>query len=116
MSTYTELTTISEWQDVFEQTSSEPTFVLKHSTRCPVSAEAYEVYKEYLSSQKDDIASYLVKVIESRDVSNAIEKDTKIKHESPQLLLIKDKEVVWSATHFDIKEDAIREASGSVKE
>ncbi|MDA3129843.1 bacillithiol system redox-active protein YtxJ [Aliibacillus thermotolerans] len=114
MNTYTELTTIAQWEDVLEQTNTHPAFVFKHSTSCPISAEAHEAYQTYVAQNKE-IPTYLVKVIETRDVSNAIEADTRIKHESPQLLLLSNKEVVWHASHYDIKEDAILTASETVK-
>ena len=37
-----------------------------------------------------------------RQVSNAIERDLGVKHESPKLLILKDGKGVWQATHFEL--------------
>lgn len=50
----------------------------------------------------------LVKVIESRPVSNQIAEDVAVKHESPQIIMVKDKAKYWSATHWAITEEHIR--------
>ncbi|WP_169800046.1 monothiol bacilliredoxin BrxC family protein [Lederbergia lenta] len=42
-----ELSTIEQWKSVFEGTNKKPIFVFKHSTTCPISASAYDVYKSY---------------------------------------------------------------------
>ncbi|MNV97138.1 hypothetical protein D3C71_1922260 [compost metagenome] len=47
----------------------------------------------------------LVKVIESRPVSNQIAEDTGVKHASPQILYIKNKETVWNTSHWAITEE-----------
>jgi bacillithiol system protein YtxJ len=43
-----------------------------------------------------------VKVIESRPVSNEIATEMHVKHESPQVLLIRDQEVLWHTSHWNI--------------
>lgn len=44
----------------------------------------------------------MVKVRESRPVSNKIEEDLELKHESPQIIYIKDQRRYWSATHWSV--------------
>lgn len=51
-----------------------------------------------------------VKVIEHRDISNAIESQLDIRHESPQLLLLREGKVAWHASHFSITGEAIKSA------
>ncbi|TYP76523.1 bacillithiol system protein YtxJ [Paenibacillus methanolicus] len=41
----------------------------------------------------------LVKVIESRPVSNRIAEDLGVKHESPQIIYVKDRAKYWTASH-----------------
>jgi len=45
---------------------------------------------------------YVVKVIEERQISNQIETDMNVKHASPQLLLIRNKQVLWKTSHWKI--------------
>lgn len=100
---YKEITTIEEWNNAFESSASKPLVVFKHSTTCPVSANAYQEFNNYLDSKpREDVEYVLVKVIESRPVSNQIAEDTSVKHESPQIVYIDKKEKVWTASHWSI--------------
>lgn len=56
-----------------------------------------------------DLPAALVKVIESRPVSNAIADHFQIKHESPQIFLLDGQEVLWHTSHRNIQKDAIME-------
>lgn len=100
---YKEITSIEEWNNVYENSASRPLVVFKHSTTCPVSANAYEEFNNYLDSKpREDVEYVLVKVIESRPVSNQIAEDTSVKHESPQIIYIDKKAKVWTASHWSI--------------
>jgi bacillithiol system protein YtxJ len=99
---YKEITSIEEWNSVYENSASRPLVVFKHSTTCPVSANAHEEFTNYLSKPREDVEYVLVKVIESRPVSNQIAEDTSVKHESPQIIYIDKKAKVWTASHWSI--------------
>ena len=76
----------------------EDCFVFKHSTTCPVSARAAnEVRNAEANAQV-----FWVNVIEQRPISNWIEERFAVKHESPQLLQIRQGEVVESWSHGKI--------------
>ncbi|WP_082732003.1 bacillithiol system redox-active protein YtxJ [Sporosarcina sp. HYO08] len=101
-----EIQTNEEWQALREQSKSQPLFLLKHSTTCPISAAAYHAFDAVTT----ELPKYFLKVQDSRPVSNAIESDLGIRHESPQLFLLKDGEAVWQATHSAINESSIQTA------
>ena len=88
-----------------------PVFIFKHSTACPVSASAKQRVDGVLADPPAHCpAVYLVKVIESRAVSNAIADQVGVRHQSPQLILVKDGEAVWDASHHTITGAAMVEA------
>ncbi|WP_168122899.1 bacillithiol system redox-active protein YtxJ [Paenibacillus sp. HB172176] len=100
---YTELSSIEEWNDAYEKSANKPLVVFKHSTTCPVSANAYEEFTNYLNDKpREDVDYVLVKVIESRPTSLQIAEDTGVKHESPQIIYFEKKQKVWSATHWSV--------------
>lgn len=100
---YKEITSIEEWNNVYEASATRPLVVFKHSTTCPVSANAYQEFNQYLDGKpREDVEYVLVKVIESRPVSNQIAEDTSVKHESPQIIFIEKKEKVWTTSHWSI--------------
>jgi bacillithiol system protein YtxJ len=101
--TYREITTDNEWLQALEATAEKPMLILKHSTSCSVSSAALEEYESYLAGQpREDIDYVLVKVIESRPISNRIAAELEVKHESPQMILVKQKAKYWAASHWSI--------------
>ncbi|MED1205527.1 bacillithiol system redox-active protein YtxJ [Heyndrickxia acidicola] len=84
--------------------------LFKHSTTCPISANAYKEFQSFTASK--DIPAALVKVIEDRPVSNKITEIFGIKHESPQIFLLENDRVEWNASHWNITKDAIEKAVG----
>lgn len=103
MSKWKELTTVKEWQQVLDASEGKSVVVLKHSTACPVSASALEEYEDYLkATPNEEVDYYMVKVIESRPVSNQIAEDLNIKHASPQIIYFKNKESIWNTSHWSV--------------
>ena len=84
-------------------------FIFKHSNRCPISSRAERVVSGV--EEALTVPVYLVIVHDERDLSQGIAADLKVQHESPQLILVDGGKAVWHASHYDITEDAIREAS-----
>ncbi|CAH8704544.1 bacillithiol system redox-active protein YtxJ [Paenibacillus thiaminolyticus] len=98
-----EITTADEWAKLLEQSAERGVVVLKHSTTCPVSSNALNEYDQYLQGNPNSAIDYvLVKVIESRPVSNQIAEDLDVKHESPQIIYVKDKQKYWTASHWAV--------------
>jgi bacillithiol system protein YtxJ len=107
----TEITTLEEWTQCLDTSAENPFFVFKHSTTCPISARAKDRVDTFLGSAGDEVPEFLlVKVIESRNVSNEIGKQLTIRHQSPQLILVKDNCGVWNTSHHLITEENIQEA------
>lgn len=100
---YREITSIEEWKDALQRSEERPVVLFKHSTTYPVSANAHEEFNNYLGgSPREDVDYLLVKVIESRPVSNQIAEDTGVKHESPQIIYVDKGAKVWSASHWSV--------------
>jgi bacillithiol system protein YtxJ len=106
MAKYKEITSIPEWENVLQQSKEKPVLLFKHSTTCPVSAAAYREFTSY----DTEIDSYLVKVIESRPVSNKIESDLSVQHKSPQMFVLSNEKPVWHDSHWNITEKNIAKA------
>lgn len=111
MATYTEITTIPEWENILQQSKEKPVLLFKHSTTCPVSAAAYREFTSF----ETGVDAYLVKVIESRPVSNEIESNLGVQHKSPQIFIVSNKEPVWHASHWNITESKIGQAIQSTQ-
>lgn len=110
MSELKELHVNKELDQAWEKSMQNPVLLFKHSTTCPISAGAFDQYKSYLESAQDNADCYFVKVIEDKPVSNYIAEKTNVKHESPQIFLIHNKEVLWHTSHSKITKDSIKSA------
>lgn len=105
-----QINSVEEWNDALGRTVETPLVLFKHSTRCPVSAEAYEQFLAHFNKEPVPQFEYaLVLVVESRPVSNAVAEDLNLKHESPQVILIKDKQAVWHTSHWRITSSSLKE-------
>lgn len=104
-----ELRTMEELDAVLA--ASGPVLFFKHSTACPVSAAAYRRIAEYLQTRPaGGPPVYWLKVIESRPISNALAERSGVKHQSPQVLLLKNGAAVWHASHSAISPESITQA------
>jgi bacillithiol system protein YtxJ len=83
-------------------------FIFKHSAICHTSSIAQD---EILKAESLlDIPIYTLTVQDNRELSNEIESFFDVRHESPQLILIKDGKAVWHASHSGIKARNIQDA------
>jgi len=60
----------------------------------------------------EEINIYYLDLLNYRDVSNATAKETGVMHQSPQVIVLKNNEVVYTATHSSI---SARSALNSIK-
>ena len=105
------ITNMDGWEECLVASDDKPVWVFKHSTRCPISTAAYECMQEYEANAAGDAPEiYLVKVVESRPISNAIAGTLDVEHQSPQLILMRDRRAIWSASHYHISAKSIARA------
>lgn len=100
---WNELLTIEEWHDFLSISEEKVCVLIKHSTACPISYNGFKEFDSFCRKNRKKPAVYgLVKVIQSREVSNAIEAELGLKHESPQVIFIYKRETRASRTHWSI--------------
>ena len=86
------------------QSNGAPAIIFKHSNSCGISAGAYEEMSR-LNRQVG-----LVTVQTARDVSNDIEARTGVAHHTPQVFIIRDGKVMWTASHGRISAASVAAA------
>ncbi|MDE3195999.1 MAG: bacillithiol system redox-active protein YtxJ, partial [Acidobacteriota bacterium] len=80
--------------------------LFKHSTACPVSWTAHAQVTRFLKHNAS-VPVYLVPVIRERVLSRAIADRTGVRHESPQVILIRKGVAADSASHGEITEGVL---------
>ncbi len=85
--------------------------VFKHSSACPISAEAQREYEEFCRDNPE-VPAYLVDVLDDRPVARGIADHCGVKHQSPQAILFEQGKPVWHASHMAITRGSLEAAWG----
>ena len=101
---FSQISDMEALESLIERSQQQPVVIFKHSLTCPISASAFQQMTGY----PGDVA--LVEVQRARSLSNEIEKRLGIRHESPQVIVLSNGQVVWDASHFKVTADAVAEA------
>lgn len=103
------LTTEAQLNELIEKSATVPQVIYKHSTRCGISA----MVKTRLDRNEvpAGIGFYYLDIFSYRPLSNKIAEDFGIRHESPQVLLIKNGECIYAESHGSIRMDEIEAQS-----
>ena len=83
--------------------------VFKHSTTCPISAEA----AREVAGLATDLPVYQVNVREQRDLSNWVAAEYAVTHQSPQLILVRAGKAVRSWSHGEVRHEIVEKEIGS---
>jgi bacillithiol system protein YtxJ len=105
---FTQLTDTELLEGVLERSQEAPVLLFLHDDFCPISGAAYAEMRELPATGKS--ATLLVDVHRDRAISRAIEQRTGVRHESPQVIVLRHGQAVWDASHFDITTAAVNRA------
>ena len=75
--------------------------IFKHSTSCHISSMVKRSFQAE-SHPEEGITYYLLDLLRNRDISNAIAERYGVRHESPQVLVIRNGEVVAHGSHHEV--------------
>lgn len=98
---FNEITTLAELEDLFIASKEGKRLLYLHDPWCPVSGRAIQ----QIAAVDTDVA--IVDVSSHREISEAIEERTGIRHESPQAIILEDGSSIWTASHGRITSLAI---------
>ena len=101
---FSRITEVTELEKLIDRSKQGPVVIFKHSLTCPISASAFERMKGY------DGAVDLVEVQRARALSNEIAERFGVTHESPQIIVVRNGQVLWDGSHFKITSEAVAEA------
>jgi len=107
MKNWIPITTTQNVYDIVEASVTKPQIIFKDSVTCGISAYAKErlVSGSDLLTAKADF-NYL-DLLSYRNVSNFIADELNVIHQSPQIIVLKNKEVVYRVSHHSIQSEDI---------
>ncbi len=96
------LTDLGQLNEIIDLSTEKPVVIFKHSTRCSISRMALKQFEnEFDLNEK--VVSFLLDLIEYRNISNEIASRFGVQHQSPQIILICDGKAVYNASHESIE-------------
>lgn len=95
------LTSMEELESLAKQDSY--AIIFKHSIRCPVSAMAKRTFEFESTLIPEEVPVYYLDLIKYRELSNEVANKWHVRHESPQILLIKGNQCIYHESHNDIE-------------
>jgi bacillithiol system protein YtxJ len=102
MNSWKSVTEKEHFYTLLEQSAGKPQIIFKDSTTCGISAHAkhkLQLGYELLAGKAD---FHYLDLLTFRPVSNLIAQELKVTHQSPQIILVKDKQVVYTSSHHAI--------------
>jgi bacillithiol system protein YtxJ len=103
MKRLTPLTDIQSLDAAIAESRERPVLLFKHSRFCGVSCEALDELNAHIESRTDASAAYkMITVQTHRVVSDAAAELLGLRHQTPQVILLRDGKVIWNASHFRI--------------
>jgi len=101
---FVRITDRKAFEELLSRSKERPVVIFKHSTTCPISSTAYQQMAQF----EGEVA--LVEIQRARELSREIEHRTGVAHESPQVIVLRNGQVVWNASHWKVKAEAVKEA------
>jgi len=98
--------------DLADLRSQELAVVFKHSRSCPTSWAADKQVKTFIASHPA-VPVYTILVRQDRELSQQIAALTGVRHESPQVILLRKGVAIASASHQDVTADFLNHWVGS---
>ena len=103
------LTSVDQLEEIERKSFEKPQIIFKHSTRCSISSISMNKFVKNYSIAQEDADLYYLDLLNYREVSNEVGYKFQIMHQSPQVLVIKNGEAVYDASHYAIQTDKILE-------
>jgi bacillithiol system protein YtxJ len=104
-----EITTEKEIDNLLTLSETKSVFLFKHSTTCGISHSVFHSVENGLKDE--DVAIHLLDLLSFRNVSNYIATKLNVIHQSPQLIVLKNGEVIYHTSHHSISPNKVLELS-----
>jgi bacillithiol system protein YtxJ len=98
------VTTQVEYEELLARSQTGPVVLFKHDTACPISSMAYKQLQEL------ECGIAVVDVEACHELSQAIASHTGVRHESPQVIVLRGGAPCWTASSFRISSADVRRA------
>lgn len=110
----TDLSTDADLSKAIDASHRHPVVLFKHSRTCPISTMASAAVAQLTGGDDPDV--YRIVVQTARALSNEVAVRFGIRHESPQVLIVREGVVIGHASHMAVSARMVRETVGKRSE
>src|SRR5687768_15128844 len=104
------LKTISQIDQIREESRENPILIFKYSSRCSLSRMALDrLERNWKEDDIPQIKTYFLDLITYREISNRVAHEFNVEHESPQILIIENEKSIYDRSHMAIDYSGIRD-------
>ncbi|MGL4596083.1 MAG: bacillithiol system redox-active protein YtxJ [Bacteroidia bacterium] len=97
-----DLNNLQQLAEIKTVSQSKPVLIFKHSTRCSISTTAWNRLQRQWTGLLENTTVYYLDLLNYREISNQIEIDFSVMHQSPQALVIDKGICTYHGSHLDI--------------
>lgn len=91
-----------QWLEALQLSNEKPIFIFKHSSRCGISSMVLSRFEKQIKERDDSY--YFLHIQGERELSNWVAEELHVRHESPQLIVLKDEKVIAHDSHYALLE------------
>jgi monothiol bacilliredoxin len=110
MSSVTSLSDLEMLEAAIAESCQRPVVLFKHSRTCGISCEALDELHAHLERSRANATYKMIIVQSHRRLSEQTAERLGVRHETPQIIVLKDGRPVWKASHFRITADELGRA------
>ncbi|NER17526.1 bacillithiol system redox-active protein YtxJ [Spongiivirga citrea] len=103
------LNDMTQLDEIVEASKTKTVAIFKHSTRCGISSMVIRQFEGSYDIPEDVADVYYLDLLQFRPISNEIASRFGVFHQSPQLLIFRNGEVVFHTSHGDISTQQLAE-------
>ena len=107
------LSDINELDMAIAESRERPVLLFKHSRTCGISCEALDELRAHVGDGSAGVLYKVITVQSHRHVSDAAAARLGVRHETPQAILLRNGQPVWTASHFRITKHHLDSALNS---
>jgi bacillithiol system protein YtxJ len=99
------LESVDQLDNVINNSSLKPKVIFKHSTRCGISRMVLRQFENGFEKNDDEVTFYFLDLLNYKEVSAAVASKLNVVHQSPQVIILYNKEILHTESHqgIDIK-------------
>lgn len=107
MKNWKDIKSVEDFHEIVEKSKNRTQIIFKDSTTCGISAYAKERLDLGTAKLEEKADFNYLDLLAYRSISNLIAEELDIRHQSPQILVLRDGKLVHSVTHHSIEPDKI---------